>query len=445
MKKMEKIIILIMLIIVISIIIITLLLKNGKKSEKDEISTGTASHEEQLNEENRIKKIDSNQDYFDVKDCIENYKKISSDWRKAKNNSDEQRINDVKQKIESIIPSFVTEKMDKDIYEEVILKEGIVRIDNIYKSVQTINEEEYKESTNICVYIVNGVLLNSNASENESFKIILILDMNNLTYYVVPEIYIEKQNISIDEGKSLNIYNEKSIENKEYNTFSYTSINDQDICKEYLSRLKLNIKYDLQTAYNELNEEYRNKRFSNIDDFKQYITNNNLGDVELSKYKVNRYDEYSEYICLDQSGNYITFKAENVINYSVILDTYTINSNAFVEKYNKGNEQVKVGMNIEKVIEALNGKDYKYIYNKLDDSFKENNFNNTEKFEAYMKKQFFNKNKAEYLEFSKEGNIYIYKINVCSTEENNEEVKSVTIIMKLLEDTDFVISFNIEE
>ena len=132
------------------------------------------------------------------------------------------------------------------------------------------------------------------------------------------------------------------------------------------------------------------------------------------------------------------------MKYNIILDTYTIDLPEFIEKYNKGNDQVKVGMNIEKINNALNDQDYNYIYEKLDDSFKNNNFNTYQKFVEYAKSNFFKANEIEYEQFSKEGNTFIYELKLKSSEDENASTKNMTIIMQLLEDTNFVMSFNIE-
>ena len=57
-------------------------------------------------------------------------------------------------------------------------------------------------------------------------------------------------------------------------------------------------------------------------------------------------------------------------DYSVILDTYTVDLKDFTDKYNSADVSTKVGMNVEKVIEAINDKDYRYVYNKLDETFR---------------------------------------------------------------------------
>jgi len=439
MKKFEKTILFIIAIITSVIVMIIVVLKHNNSKKKDDLNANEITYNEQLNSENKIRKIDSNQDYFDVKNCLNSYKNISNNWNNATKMNDKQKLESAKQELTSILPRAVIESIGEDNYDKVVLEDGYIRMDSVYKSVQTISEQEYIEDTNICAYIVNGTLIKEDKGK-EKFKIILILDMINVTYYVVPEIYINKQDILINEGKSLNVYTEKNIEDNNYNTFEYIPVDDQEVCMELVNNLRLNIRYDLDNVYSSLNEEYRKKKFPNESTLKEYIENNKLKDSELSKYKVNK----GEYVCMDQFGNYILFKEKGIMDYSIVLDTYTINSDEFMNKYKNGNDQVKVGMNIEKIIQALNCKDYIYIYNKLDESFRNNKFNTIEKFKEYSIKEFFDRNKVEYLEFLNEGNIYIYKIQVHSTNEDLKDTRNVTVIMKLLEDTNFVMSFSLE-
>ena len=133
---------------------------------------------------------------------------------------------------------------------------------------------------------------------------------------------------------------------------------------------------------------------------------------------------------------------KGIIEYEDIIEKYTIDLPQFLEKYEEGNEQVKVGMNIEKFISAINAKDYRYAYNCLADSFKNNYYQTQESFEDYVKNNFFENNKIEYIQFSKEGNNYVYDIKILNTQ--GEEEKQATIIMQLQEGTEFVMSFSIE-
>ena len=127
--------------------------------------------------------------------------------------------------------------------------------------------------------------------------------------------------------------------------------------------------------------------------------------------------------------------------YNLILDTYTIDLPQFLEKYNKANSIEKCGYNIQKCIEAINNKDYRYVYNKLDEEFKNNNYQLQEQFENIIKEKLFNSNKVSNASINNEGNTYIYNITVQDIE-NENNTQNMTIIMQLKEGTDFVMSFS---
>ena len=74
-------------------------------------------------------------------------------------------------------------------------------------------------------------------------------------------------------------------------------------------------------------------------------------------------------------------------------------------------------LNIQKFFEAINHQDYTYAYSKLDETFKNNNFETIAEFEAYMKKNFFGKNKLAAGKVEKQGNIYLYDINMSDATE----------------------------
>ena len=140
----------------------------------------------------------------------------------------------------------------------------------------------------------------------------------------------------------------------------------------------------------------------------------------IKKYNINVYSNYIEYVCIDGYGNYYIFQEEGVMDFTVKLDTYTIDTEEFKEKYNNSTQQQKVGMNLEKINQALNRKDYEYIYNKLDTTFKANNFATFEDFENYMKSTFFNINKIEYGDFNEQSGTYICETEITDNTRENE-------------------------
>ena len=185
-------------------------------------------------------------------------------------------------------------------------------------------------------------------------------------------------------------------------------------------------------------------KFDTLDEYKKYMKKNirYIISSSIEKYQINEFDEYTEYICIDQYGNYYIFKETGVMNYTLQLDTYTIDSQEFIEKYNKGSEQLKVGMNLEKIFQALNRKDYEYIYKKLHNTFKTNNFPTLQSFEDYMEENFFDMNKIDYGKFEEKSGVYIYEVNITDATEIEENTIEKSFIVQLNEGTDFAISFN---
>ena len=99
-------------------------------------------------------------------------------------------------------------------------------------------------------------------------------------------------------------------------------------------------------------------------------------------------------------------------------------------------------MNTDKLIKAINRKDYDYIYKKLDQNFAANNFGSLEKFENYMNQNLNAIYEATYYNSSKENNVYVQPVTL--KVKDSDEQKSLNIIMKLKEGTDFVMSFSIK-
>ena len=163
----------------------------------------------------------------------------------------------------------------------------------------------------------------------------------------------------------------------------------------------------------------------------------------------------NRYVCKDGKDNFYIFNVNKVLDYTVVLDTYTVDLPEFTEKYNKVSAQEKVALNINKVITALNDKDYKYIYNKLADSFKDNYFNNEDELKEYLSNKLYDNNEINFGKFSDEGNgIYTYEIELSEISNENEAAQEgkgdnfarikMNVVMQLKEGTDFVMSFSIE-
>ena len=452
MEKLKKIIIILVIVVFIIIVSISLINKKIKQTIDEEGNIEEPEYIEGSYEADKtIKALDNKEEYFMIKEIVEqiqtyiNYLDYDlSETRVRFNNTEEENQFLIRYKQEGI--DSIKSMMSKEYIEEFNVSDttiysNLVKYANKDIEIKKIYVSE--DSVNIKTFFV---YFNTTVAEEE-FALVITMDSSKNSFFVMLKDYIDKIGM-----KEENIIGKKveqkiqSIEQNEYNTYNITDVSEtryvQELFEDYRSYLS-NIP---NKAFDMLDGEYRQKRFSNnIENFKNYISDNSsyILDMELSKYKINKYNDYTEYVCMDQMGKYVIFREKDIMEYSVLLDNYTVDVKEFMEKYNQSNEQQKVGMNIQKVFLALNNKDYNYIYNQLDNEFKTNKFATFKEFEAYMKQNLFDTNIVKYDKFSKEGKTYIYELIVKPSEED-ENSKNMTVIMQLLEDTDFLISFSIQ-
>ena len=185
-----------------------------------------------------------------------------------------------------------------------------------------------------------------------------------------------------------------------------------------------------------------------IEDYKQYIKKNEekIFKIKLSKFKVTQDKTGNRYICIDQYDNYYIFRETAIMQYSVILDTYTLDDlPEYVEQYNKADEQKKTAYCVDRFIKAVNDYNYKFAYSLLADSFKNNYFKTYESFENYAKKNFAGKPNKVFSGFTNEGNVYnTISVTLSKSEDDVTDALTKKFIIKLGEGTKFELSFNVD-
>ena len=270
------------------------------------------------------------------------------------------------------------------------------------------------------------------------YLIILINKQNNIG--IINNNLNESINSNINDMAD-NIINEISIEKYEYNQYIPQFVSDETMCKIYLNNFVTNALNKPEIAFSILNTEYREKKFKDINAFNTFIKNTFLDATnQLTQYKKVVYEDYTQYICKDEKNRYYIFNETSPMQYTVILDTYTIDLPEFIEQYNSLAEDKKVQFNIQKFFDAINDGDYTYAYNRLDETYKNNNFPTQVDFENYMKTNFYSQNKISYTSYEKNGDLYIYRMVITNGEDSSQTIEK-QFVVKLLEGTDFVMSF----
>ncbi len=317
-------------------------------------------------------------------------------------------------------------------------------IDNMYMS----NDYNYP------IYLAKGEVLDIKYQENEGTNMLIeqkIENINSLDYYILVKLDNVDMTYSmqeLDEAEFNEILNNpdnverNAISKNSNNELVYSTVNDEIICTNLLSDYKLRIEANIENAFSKIDEEYKNKKYTSINEYEEYINRNEsvYGFMKLSKYQKEVMDDYTQYICLDRAGHYYIFRETSPMQYTVILDTYTIDLPELVEQYNSSTDEQKVQFNIQKFFDAINDGDYRYAYNKLDETYKNNNFPTQTDFENYMKTSFYSKNTLGYTSYEKNGDLYIYRMVITNGEDSSQTIEK-QFVVKLLEGTDFVMSF----
>ena len=167
-----------------------------------------------------------------------------------------------------------------------------------------------------------------------------------------------------------------------------------------------------------------------------------IQNITLDSYLINDEDGHKKYTCMDTNEFYYIFNEEATFDFSLITDTHTVDLPEFTEEYNNSNEKGKVEMNINKIVEALNMKDYGYVYSKFSEGFKKNYFETEDDFVEFAKLYFKNNNKVTGNSFSSESGTYIYNITLTDKTGVSTLELNTDILMRLGEGTDFVFTMS---
>lgn len=442
MKKIRALIISMIVIIIFIIIIIVILKNNLAKDEKIVLNNQKIDAETMDTYETsyEIERVKNKNKYYAVEKILNTYiyyiKEIKGiiDFQKY---DDETIIESGASQLYNILdPEYIS----KYNIKKSDLQNKIKEYDNYDLKIKEMYL--YEKSSSINIYIVYANL------GNDDLQLIIKTDSQNMTFSVFlddymrenkygPNMYIESIEISDD-----------NIEKNNDNQYRYVNITDEYMAVQYMDSLKDNLLNNIQYTYeNLLDNEYKNTRFGNIESYMKYINDNKaeIEQMKIKKFNVNYYDNYTEYVCMDQYENYYIFKENYIMDYTFKLDTYTIITENFEKTYKTANSEKKVQMNIDKFIQMINRHDYITSYNCLADSFKSNYFKTQEEFENYIKNNFFAHNKLKFKNFEEKGNnIYACTIQLTDLTGENSEIKEITIIMKLNDNLDFEMSFSIE-
>jgi len=431
--KSIKIIIMILAIIIVVMLSIVVVMQFNNNVDNNEI-TENKVNASSTNEQKGNKSIDYST-FYTVLNCVQKYVTYSSvDVNEKTTITEEGYVNSSTAEDLGITSEEIKKNVVYQMLDIEYIQQNNIKV-NFYNNLLKFIPKQMTgiEKGNISKYVAYGELVEISTMKKIGNQYFLItLDEVNNTFCIVP----------IPEDIDLQIDIEK-IDRNANNTYTVANINQVDMVSKYLASYKENIIYNPEEAYNLLDKSYREARFGNIEKFKEYVENNKttLTQATVSKYKMSKTDDYTQYTILDQNENYYIFRETAVMEYSVILDTYSIDLPEFIEQYNEGTEQEKVAMNIDKFIQAINAKDYAFAYSKLSDGFKNNYFKTQASFEKYVKENLYEANEISFNNFNNQANIYTYTTII--KDKTTGQTKQQNFVVKLNEGTKFEMSFEI--
>ncbi|MBP3832244.1 MAG: hypothetical protein ILA02_07750 [Clostridia bacterium] len=434
MKKIKKYIIIVICLIII-LLIATIGLRKNNSGNQLFISEDIQESEDDREYDDSIQISD----YFIIKSCVQGYV-------------------DALDKTNSVY--YVTQENGEQTYDSKLQKQTIysflsssyintnnITENNIDSFIKVTNEKfrfypiEIKKmnDTEVRTFKVAGVIQNLEYKNANREYFIVNVDYSNNTFSIqqLGEKEYEKYNKSND--------TEKNINNNGNNVFYNSNIDVQKISVEYLNLYKFLTLADPQITFNMMTEEYRNKRFGTLDNYKQYIKDNyeEIVGIYANKYLTNNTEQTIQYVIKDQYENLYIFDVESTMDYTIKLDTYTLDEEKFKTTYNSSDEGQRVQMNIDKFFDMINRQDYRTPYKCLDNTFKKKNFNNEKLFENFVKSKLFKYNKYSVKELKSVGsNTYACRMNISDKTTEDGASIEMTVIIKLLEGTDFVMSFS---
>jgi len=106
------------------------------------------------------------------------------------------------------------------------------------------------------------------------------------------------------------------------NEYNLVNITDRQLAAIYLNDYRNYLKNNIDQAYELLNEEYRSKKFNNIQEFKDYINSININTMSVEKYNISD-DKKIIDVYISDNDRFI-FKIKSILEYEVYLDDTTV-------------------------------------------------------------------------------------------------------------------------
>lgn len=291
-KKLVKIIC-ILAILIISIIIILINIMNNEvvNVEEDNVVQDTIVNNEPIDKLNTYFMFDLEKV---INSCFINVENKNS--QKVLNVLDSDYIKDNNVDIDNVL-----EKLDIS-YSEFLIQE-------VYSSENEMNGKFY----------IYGLGKNVKKEVLEELYFIVDVDYENFTY----EIYPTTLNVYLEAKKGNQEKVEIKIINKnDDNNITITEKSTEDLIQKYLYDYKNKINYNIEKAYECLDDSIKKQKYNTIDLYKEYIENNEETKeiTGIDSYNKQIKDEYIEYTVTDNNGINYVINAKELMDYKIVIN-----------------------------------------------------------------------------------------------------------------------------
>ena len=347
------------------------------------------------------------------------------------------------------IDSVKAEEKDKifELLDLEYINENNINQENVLKYAEKskysfIALDMYEsELHNVCNYIVKGVADDGTYNTKMYFRV--GLDTNNFSFNIMP-LSAKKYN-SIDEIEEKE--NIVEIPNNDANSYQYNRIRENEIIEKilkYYCDLTVN---NAKKAYDMLEQEYREKRFDKYSKFQDYIKkrSENLKQARVAGYSVKEEENKKTYTVVDQDGRVYIFKQKSIMNFTVQMDDYTLETDEYKEKYMNSTVVDKIKLNVNKFMEMISNYDYDEAYGLLDETYKKNNFKTEKSYEKFIEQHFYDSNAYSIEKIETDAQDYIITISVREGASASTPEKKNKIAMRLGENTEFTMAVILNE
>ena len=300
--------------------------------------------------------------------------------------------------------NYIEEENEKAVvettYSEGTEKNSTSEINKLKESKFYAQSGYYKYyDENHSIYVYQGKLEKNNKYIVCVFGV--IFDYQNSTYAI-----IRKDSVEDIDKMSLNF----NIENKNNNCYEYYNAEENEIIEKTYNNFKTKVDQNLiEEGYNTLDSEYKSAKFTDINSYKYYINKrkDKIITSNIKNYKLAIIENKSKYTIVDQYNNYYIFYITGPMEYTMMLDNYTIVDEETMNNYNNSDKYSKAHTCVDIFINMINNEDYEKAYLKT-------NFNSLSEFEKYIKNNFYEENTLEIENVEEEDNMYIVKAKVYS-------------------------------